>query len=160
MIPAVKRALGEVDPTATAEVRTIRDVTRLEFSIRRMGTWLLGAIGGVGLALALVGLYGVMSYTVHRRTAKIGVRMALGATRRSILNPHAGGHLRDAVAQPIHMGRAAASEIAVPRWSWARDSRQAISPHDGDTGRSDDHAAAAVIIGRASSRPARSVILM
>jgi ABC-type lipoprotein release transport system permease subunit len=85
MIPAVKRALGEVDRTATGEVRTIRDVTSLEFSIRRMGTWLLGAIGGLGLALALVGLYGVMSYTVHRRTAEIGVRMALGATRTSIL---------------------------------------------------------------------------
>jgi hypothetical protein len=41
-IPAVKRALGEVDRTATAEVRPIRDVTSLEFSIRRMGTWLLG----------------------------------------------------------------------------------------------------------------------
>ncbi len=85
MIPAIRHALGEVDRYATVEVRTIRESTSLEFSFRRMGTLVLGAIGGLGLALALVGLYGVMSYNVHRRTAEIGVRMSLGATRPSIL---------------------------------------------------------------------------
>jgi ABC-type antimicrobial peptide transport system permease subunit len=82
MIPAIRCALGEVDRNATVEVRTIRESTSLEFSFRRMGTLVLGAIGGLGLALALVGLYGVMSYTVPRRTAETGVRMALGATAR------------------------------------------------------------------------------
>jgi ABC-type antimicrobial peptide transport system permease subunit len=85
MIPAIRRALGEVDRNATADVRTIRESTSFEFTFRRLGTLALGAIGGLGLALALVGLYGVMSYNVHRRTAEIGVRMALGAGRPSIL---------------------------------------------------------------------------
>lgn len=85
MSTAVRRALLELDSNLIAEVQTMREATDLEFRLRRMGSTLLGVLGGLGLLLALVGLYGVMTFVVTARTSEIGIRMALGATPRQVV---------------------------------------------------------------------------
>ena len=83
-IGAVRRIIAEFDKSLVADVRTTRDATSLEFALRRLSTALLAAMGMLGLVLSMIGLYGVLSWEVSRRTAEIGIRMALGASPRRV----------------------------------------------------------------------------
>jgi len=84
LVASVQRAIDEIDATVPVNVQTLRSATSLEMNMRRLGTMLIGAMGSVGLFLAMIGLYGVMSYVAASRTAEVGIRMALGASRPRI----------------------------------------------------------------------------
>jgi predicted permease len=66
-------------------VKTMAEVVSATVSVPKFHTWLLIAFAGVGLLLTLIGIYGVMSYSVSQRTHEIGIRAALGAEPRTIL---------------------------------------------------------------------------
>jgi len=84
--PLVTKALAEVDPNLTlVNVRTLEDQVALSFDRQRAVASLASLFGLVALLLAAVGMYGVTAYGVARRTAEIGIRMALGADRLKVI---------------------------------------------------------------------------
>jgi hypothetical protein len=86
IIPALRNALREVDPTVPFKTATtMTDIVSETLVFERMESLLFGIFAGLALALALVGLFGLVSHEVEQSTRDIGVRMALGATRQNIL---------------------------------------------------------------------------
>ncbi len=83
----IRRTLAEIDPNLTVmDLRSLDAQVAGNFNGDRLSAELSSLFGLLSLILASVGLYGVMSYIVARRTSEIGVRMALGATRYSVLS--------------------------------------------------------------------------
>ena len=83
---AVRREVQSVDPTQPIyAVQTMNLVIENTVRDKSLNTTLLSVLAGVSLLLAVIGVYGVMSYTVAQHTREIGIRMALGARPRTIL---------------------------------------------------------------------------
>jgi putative ABC transport system permease protein len=85
-VAPIRSILGKLDANLPlADVRSFEEIVNLSLSPQRFNTIVLSIFGGLALLLAVAGIYGVLSYSMSRRTAEIGLRVALGANAASIL---------------------------------------------------------------------------
>jgi putative ABC transport system permease protein len=86
LVPSIVRLVHSVDQDAPIDgIKTVEQMVSESAAEPRFLTALVGSFGVLGLVLAIIGVYGVISHTVVQQTHEIGVRMALGAERRHVL---------------------------------------------------------------------------
>ena len=86
-IADLRRAVEGFDPNLPViHTQTLEDATAVALLPQRLAAWIAGSVGSIGLLLAALGLYGLTAFAVAQRTREIAVRIALGATRQSVLS--------------------------------------------------------------------------
>ena len=108
----MREQIAALDPNmAVFNTETMQEHVDKSLLLPRISALLLGIFGAVGLTLAAIGLYGVMSYSVRRRTREIGIRMALGAKPRTVL--------RMVLRQGLILTAIGLASGSPLRWLWA-----------------------------------------
>jgi predicted permease len=86
LVGAVRREIQAVEPNLPLPaVEPMANTIGTSLYATRMGAWLIGVFGGLALLLASIGVYGVLSFSIARRTRELAIRQALGADRRDIV---------------------------------------------------------------------------
>jgi putative ABC transport system permease protein len=124
-LPMVKRALMEAGPEMAIEFRVLTTQIRDSLLRERLMATLSGFFGFLAALLATVGLYGVISYTVARRTNEIGIRMALGAQRGNVV-----GMIMREAGLLLAIGLAVGAALALAAARTATSLLFGLKPHD------------------------------
>jgi putative ABC transport system permease protein len=111
LLAAVRQQVRDLDPNQPLhDCKSLEQCMAESAVAERVTCWLLGIFAGIALALAGVGIYGLISYSVAQRTHEIGVRMALGAERGQVARLVVGGSMRLAL-MGVAAGLAAAGGL-------------------------------------------------
>ena len=126
VVAGLRDAIWQIDREATIpQVRTMDEVMSRSVAQRRFQMTLVFLFAAAALALAAFGAYGVLSYTVSRRTAEMGIRMALGAARADVLAMI----LRQGMI-PVAAGLVAGGAGALALGAWLQSLLFQVSPRD------------------------------
>jgi hypothetical protein len=125
LLPGIRRAIHDVDPTLPIHsVTTVEEVMKGSLAAERVSAGLSGGFALTALLMAMLGIYGVVSYAVRQRTVEIGTRRAIGASGGDILRLVVGNGLTLAVVGMVLGGRRARCVAVIAR-ARAADVQQA-----------------------------------